>query len=54
MGLIYWVCIWNTATTMGKVEEIKQAKLIKDPTERMKTINAIIKKYEKDRPKKEK
>lgn len=33
----------------SKLDEINAAKLIKDPTERMEKIAAIIKKYEKKR-----
>lgn len=50
MGAIYWVCIWNTATTMGTLNdkkkfEIEMALKIKDPTERMKKIQEIINRY---------
>lgn len=34
---------------MSKADEIKQAQLIADPTERMRKINEIINKYHKEK-----
>ena len=52
MGVVNRLCVWSITTTMGTLNEkkkfeIEMALKIKDPTERMKKVNEIIKKYKK-------